>query len=511
MEPTGAPEPKKLHPLTMVHRLIVAVPGFAVIMWPALRSGDTESLISLYIVIALGLLGLPLVIVQYQRFRYWITPNELIIHSGVIKRQHRNIPIERIQNVEIVRRLLSRAFGTAKVNVVTAGSTSTEGVLEYVSLKEAHRIREAIRSMKARQRAGTVPERVDDEGLAEPPLGTDDQAHIVEEETLYAMPVSRVVLSGVFRFSLFYIAIIFSTLQIFEPDPLKMIEYIEEDAVTPVLDQILSSPVMAAISLALVAGFISWISGILVNTNRLFGFKLKKDDGRIYKKSGLLTVSEGTIPIAKVQALIRRTNPAMRRFDWWSLSVQTMGHDVSEQRHKQAVPFGHLEDTARIAKAISPITFPSTYQSVSRLTIRRMMIRLTVILCILVLPTAYFWKPALWFFLLLPVIVVYSILRYRNHGYNFDGKYFSIRRGVIKQVEWSTSIDKFHVFYLQQTIFQKRYNLKSLYIDTAGASPVSSPTIVDIPAVDAEQLLDQLYTGFQHHYTSSAHDSPFSG
>lgn len=500
MKSTGAAEPKKLHPLTMVHRLIIAVPGFILILWPALRSGDTESLISLYMVIALGVLGLPLVIAQYQRFRYWITPSELIIHSGVFKRQHRNIPIERIQNVEIVQRLLSRVFGTAKVNVVTAGSTSTEGVLEYVSLKEAHRIREAIRSIKAQEStaaASTVETAPDI-----PPLETVKTVRT--DEVLYSMPLRRVLLSGIFRFSLFYIAIIFSTLQIFEPDPSRMIEYIEVDAITPVLDQILSSPVVAGIVLVLVAGFISWISGILVSTNRLFGFKLTKDEGRIYKKSGLLTVAEGTIPITKVQALIRRTNPAMRRFGWLSLSVQTMGHDVSEQRHKQAVPFGTRDDTIRVAAAISPIKFPAVYQSVSRLTIRRMIIRLSVLLCIIVLPASYFWRPALWFLLLIPAAVIYAIFRYRNHGYYFDGTYFSIRRGVIKQVEWSTSVEKFHVFYLNQTIFQKRYNLKSLYVDTAGASPVSSPSVVDLPAQEADQLLDELYASFQRHYSESS-------
>ena len=493
---TETTAPRRLHPMTMLYRLILAFPGFLLILVPVLRSGDTESWLSLYFALAAGLIGLPIVVVQYRRFRYWITPKELIIHSGVITRKHRNIPIERIQNVEIVQRLLPRLFQTAKVNVVTAGSTKTEGVLEYVSLREAQRIRQVIRSYKAQ--IAVVPE--DSTAVGSPTIDEDEKA----PDVLYKMSFNRVLLSGVFRFSLFYIAIIFSTLQIFEPNPERLIEYIESDRFSPFISDILTSPAIALISLIIVAASISWISGILVNVNKHYGFRLHKDGPRIYKKSGLLTVSEGTIPLTKIQALIRRTNPIMRRFDWWSLSVQTMGHDVSEQRHSMAIPFGSRRETIEVAKEISSITFPSHYLNVSKITIRRMTTRLTVLLILTIGPIAFVWTPILWAFFLFPVIVAYSYLRYRNHGYSFDGSDFSIRRGVIKQVEWSTSLDKFHVFYLQQSIFQKRHGLKTLYIDTAGASPVSSPAVVDIPAGEADALLNQLYEQFQERYSVAA-------
>ncbi|NND72431.1 MAG: PH domain-containing protein [Rhodothermales bacterium] len=487
----------RLHPLTMAHRMILGIPGFFLIIIPALRSGDTGSLVTLYIAMAVGLLGLPIIVLQYRRFRYWITPKEIIIHSGVFTRKHRNIPIERIQNVEIIQRLLPRMFGTAKVNVVTAGSTTTEGVLEFVSLKEAHRIRQVVRSYQGIQKpidsTGTE-QTIEVEGNVESKSGSS---------ILYRMSAGRVILSGVFRFSLFYIAIIFSTLQLFEPDPEGVIDWIEGGSLEPFVSAILESPFFAATLLVIVAALISWISGILVNINRFFNFQLDMDDGRIHKRSGLLTISEGTIPLAKIQALIRRTNPVMRRYGWWSLGVQTMGHDVNEQRHKLAVPFGTAEETVSIAHKLFPIDLPSRYLNVSRYTIRRMIVRLTVALTIVVSPTAYFWRPALWALCLLPLIVWYAILRYRNLGYSFDGKVLGIRKGVIKHVEWSTSIDKSHVFYLRQSIFQRRYGIKTLYVDTAGASPVSSPSIVDMPADAADELMETLYGSFQGYFGDS--------
>ena len=129
-----AQDVRRLHPLTLLQRLVVSLPGLLILLLPFLRSPDRDAWLSLFSAVVYGMVALPLLALQYLRFRYWITPKEIVIQSGVTTRRTRSIPIERIQNIEIEQRLLPRLFGAAKVKLETAGSATTEGVLDLVSL-----------------------------------------------------------------------------------------------------------------------------------------------------------------------------------------------------------------------------------------------------------------------------------------------------------------------------------------------------------------------------------------
>ena len=139
MKPSS--EARRLHPLTLVQRFIVSLPGFVFILLPVFRETDSTAWFNLFIAVVYAAFLLPWIAVYYIRFRYWITPTELIIHSGVVTRRKRNIPIDRIQNIEVEQGPLQRILGTSKVAVYTAGSSKAEGVLEYVSADEAREIR----------------------------------------------------------------------------------------------------------------------------------------------------------------------------------------------------------------------------------------------------------------------------------------------------------------------------------------------------------------------------------
>ncbi|PSQ51387.1 hypothetical protein BRD12_03590, partial [Halobacteriales archaeon SW_12_67_38] len=75
--------------------------------------------------------------VYYRRFEYDLTADTLDIGSGVLSRREREIPLRRIQNVDISRGMLQRALSIAVVDVETAGGGQTEASLRYVSYDEA--------------------------------------------------------------------------------------------------------------------------------------------------------------------------------------------------------------------------------------------------------------------------------------------------------------------------------------------------------------------------------------
>ncbi|MDX1741180.1 MAG: hypothetical protein R3178_07800, partial [Rhodothermales bacterium] len=150
----------------------------------------------------------------------------------------------------------------ARVKVVTAGSDTAEGVLEYVSVAEAKRIREAIRTIQRQEKdvATEVAGGRSDDGQ---PLvsGVPSPRHLITVTT------ERVLLSGVFRFSLLYIALIFSALQFFEPDPEALVDFLSRGRASEWASVFAESPWTAALTAVVIASLLSWISGILVNLN----------------------------------------------------------------------------------------------------------------------------------------------------------------------------------------------------------------------------------------------------
>ena len=490
-------EPQRLHPLTLLLRVGASLPALLVILLPILRNpGSTENLTSLVLGVLYGLFALPAILLQYWRFSYRITPKQIVIQSGVLNRKNRSIPIERVQNTQIERNLVARMLGLAKVKIETAGSSGTEGSLEYVHLDEAQKIRQVVRSFQ-RESADAEADATD-----------EDEADV---ETLLDMSLRRVLLSGAFRFSLLYLAVIFSVLELFNPETLIQ-RFIRADRLDWLTEVMFSHPALAIFASVLVAVILGWISGIAVHLARYYDFQLWLDGDKLRKRHGLFTVTEGTIPLDKVQTLILRTNPLMRAFGWYELKVQTIGINVEEQGHRVIAPFAGGDRLLELARRVRTFELPDSFANVSPLTIRRRFFRYTAVLTALLLPTVYFWPvgwPYLggvalpwWGFGLVPLILGWALLQYRNHEYAAGEDGFYIRRGVVSHYLWIVPVEKFHVFHATASIFQRRLGLKTLFVDTAGAATFAYPEVIDVPADEADAQFNTLYQRFKALYRS---------
>ena len=193
-----------------------------------------------------------------------------------------------------------------------------------------------------------------------------------------------------------------------------------------------------------------------------------------------------------------RANMVMRRFGWYSLHLQTMGVEAGQKGQQMAAPLIHVDELEEFASNIHPISLPERFQPVSPLTIRRFLIRSYVALALVVFPLFAFWSKALWGLLLMPVIFQYAIRRYKNHGFHVSDDLLYVRRGVIQRYTWAIPINKFQVFYTSSSYFQRRLDLCTVYVDTAGVNGLTaSPEIIDLPIETAETLLQTLNDRFQ--------------
>ena len=67
--------------------------------------------------------------IKFWVFRYTFAPGELVIRDGIVVRNERHIPYDRIQNMDLVQNPLHRMPGVALVRLETAGGDKPDAVL----------------------------------------------------------------------------------------------------------------------------------------------------------------------------------------------------------------------------------------------------------------------------------------------------------------------------------------------------------------------------------------------
>ncbi|HWH17579.1 MAG TPA: PH domain-containing protein [Allosphingosinicella sp.] len=465
---------RRLHPATFLIRAVRTLPQYALGL-PALVSTLSDARSQGIFLALLGGIALALAsgFLVWWRFRYGVGPAEVVIESGVLHRQRRVIPIDRIQDIDIEQGLLARLFGTAKVRIETGGSAKDEGNLDSVSLEDAHRLRELLRRRRAADGA-SVP------------------AEEEKEPVIFSMDVKRVLLAGLFNFSLVFLAVLFGSLEYVETlfgfDPLKM------EWVAP-LRGLAASVTWGLTALAILfVLLIGIVAGILRTLARDFGFRLTRTAGGLRRRRGLFTLSEVVIPFRRVQLALIRSGPVARHFGWHRLEFQTLSADAAKGGHQVAAPFARMEEVLQVLGEVHapPLPREEEYVRVSKRHILRQSLRWALQLAVPVAVTAVIWPPALAFLLLLPLLAGGAALQWKHHRYCLTPNALHVRHGLLSRRLWIVPYERIQALAVDQGPLQRRLGLASLAIDTAGASLFRAPVIVNLPAGEADRLAARL-------------------
>jgi len=470
---------RHLHPATIALRFIKEAPQTLVALPAALAFSSRSGLSgALYLAAGLGVVLLAVKWLVWRRFRYGVGAAEIVIESGVLHRNRRSIPFDRIQDVDIERTFLARLFGLAKVRIETGAGGKDEGLLDSVSLAEAHRLREAVRA----RRAGT-----------DPAAG----AQAVEgpaAQILFAMDPPRLILFGLFNFSLVYIAGLFAILQTFDRflpfdiyDPARWVGLVDE--------YLPARWTFGAIAAVLfVAAALGAIAGVLRTVARDYGFRLSLEGDRLRREQGLLTRKEAVISRRRVQLAQVSGGPVRGLFGWSGLSFQTLGAGTDRGGHQSAAPFATRSEIETVLAQVSPLRLPPPPElmRVSRRHILRSVAGTLVPALAAILALSYWlpFAPAL--LALLPLLAAAAALERRFHRYGLTEDLLFVSRGVWRRRLWLIPLGNVQSLSLSRGPIQRRLGLASLAIDTAGASMINAPRIVDLRGEAAEVLMGEI-------------------
>ncbi|MBH9538760.1 PH domain-containing protein [Novosphingopyxis sp. YJ-S2-01] len=333
----AAGEPQRTHPLSIVTGFIAALPQ-ALYAIPALLVGGGKALPFLIFIIPtiIALSGFARWL-TWRHFTYRIGEEEIRIDQGVVSRQSRSVPFERIQDVGLEQKLLPRLLGLAAVKIETGGGKGEDAELSYLKLADAEALRDLIRDRKQ----GVISE-------------TNAAAKAtVEDEAppLFAMDTRRLIIAGLFNFSLVVIGLTFAFLtqiQDFLPFDLYDTEFWMGVAGRVHIEEIrtigLAAQIMAALGGVLILIAVGILSGIIRTVLRDYGFRLSRVPAGFRRQRGLLTLTDVVLPRHRVQAALILSGPIRRHFGWRELKFQSLAQDSKAGSDHSVAPLAHPQE-----------------------------------------------------------------------------------------------------------------------------------------------------------------------
>jgi putative membrane protein len=484
---------RRLHPLTLVLSLARQLPQ-ALIGLIALRlSGPDEirswvALIAFLVIVAM----FGTTFWKWWRFSYRLDPEELRIASGILNRNVRSIPYERIQDVNLEQGLLARMLGMARIRLETGSSGSgDEGVLDSVDLAEAARLRDVIRLRKAVQ-AGTAVELGEDAIDAAPPPA------LTEKPPIFAMDMRRVLTAGVFNFSLVFFALIaalVNNLDFLIPgqfwDPRRLFEMLGLEDLFATLD--LAARVFSIVAAVFSVLVIGLLGGVIRTTLREYGFQLERTETGFRRRRGLITLTDVVMPLHRIQAAVIETGPVRRRFGWFALKVQSLASD-SDKDSDHTIAALADSDEVRTILGETNIRWDTDYPAMQAVDPSMWWVPLVFALPVPMIGigiSATFANPWLaLLYALLPAVPVISWLHWRAHRYALHGDQLYVRDGFWSQRLTLLPLRRVQSVDIEQSVVSRFIGLADVEIGVAGRS--TAVTVQAIPLDDAIALRSAL-------------------
>ena len=353
----------RLHPATPILRGGIALVAIAGILFANLRDrlvqlvvgfreeGDPvdvlleRHLLIPALLIALGIIALVVLLYylswRFNRFR--VTGEVVELRSGVLSRTQRQARLDRIQGVEILRPLLARLFGAARLQISVAGQDANIR-LDYLRGADADRLRRDVLTLASGARrsgpisAGATSAATAKTGVVQQRL---DEFLAPELDPSEAPPESVVHIS-----------------------PGRMLGSVLLSDFTVVFVLVLAGLVTWAVAagnwLVLLPVFptILGMGSILVRrTTRTLRFTIAGTANGVRVGYGLLSTSSQTLPPGRIHAVSVRQPLLWRTAGWWRVTVNVAGTIRSRDASAggaTVLPVGTLDDVARVLALVLP-------------------------------------------------------------------------------------------------------------------------------------------------------------
>jgi putative membrane protein len=420
------------------------------------------------VVLAL-LVGLPLAFLSWWRFRYRVVGGRLELHSGVLSRSVRTIPLDRVRGIRVTEPFLHRLLGLVRVDVEAAagGGESAELSLPAVSRAQADELREAL--------------------LA---VGPSAEAQVAEAPPLYRATAGLLAVGGVTSLSylLAPAAIVGVALNLADDLPGGYIERAAEAAAERFPTDAVGLALVGAAAVALV--LVSAAAGSLLVD---WDFTLRDEGERLTATRGLLTRRVVHLDRDRIRGTDVRDTPLRRPFGLASATAIAAGVGGREGGTTLA-PVLRREEIPMLLRAVDPdaagVDMPLASHPAaarSRRLVRALALPLVLLAAFAAVGVTWAGMVAL---VAAAAAVPLALDRYRQLGHGFDGRRLALREGSLRR-RWSElDPDAAVAFELRRSPGQRRAGLATLSFHLGQGA--GSRRALDIGEAQAAELLSRV-------------------
>ena len=411
----------------------------------------------IWIVPAFGILSLLGTMITYWFNKFHIREDHLIVQSGWLRKKKLSIPFQNIQAVHLEQNVWQQLLGVAKVSFDATGSEKVEVQLDALAVEKAEELKKLLTGHaqnQAEQETKTETQSTQTFKLSFPDL---------LKLSLTANHLEAFLLLLAFSFNL-----VGEIKRIFDFDE-------QEYFNTYVQELVNQTSFIAFVLLSLVAT-VSLLFSIVRVLFKFFDFSLT-DNGQSWKiNHGLFNRQQRSIPLNKIQIISWRTSWLRRKFDYWIVLVQSVGH--SRQSRKQQVQIPILAFSQLVKLAESYQEFKGIDPAQSRPIEPDYWKRKSLILgfALGIIPTIALWFWVEWWslsFLILPIYITgHYYVAYKNFRWQTVPAGLQLLSGAWGRKYTLLNWSKIQQVHIQQSPYQRRKHLANIIFITAGGKVV---------------------------------------
>ncbi|PCI02305.1 MAG: hypothetical protein COB81_05515 [Flavobacteriaceae bacterium] len=409
-------------------------------------------------------------ILTFLNFKFKVSEHDFVLHKGIINKSRIAIPFEKIQNINFKQNLVQQLINVVEVEIETAGDKKVEIAITALSREKATALKNLLLS-----KTNQAMESMDDEQD-----GVIQQISVLE---LFKVSISEnhfkslLILLGL-GFSLYVqVKDFFESLDL--GDQLDVFISDNTDAV--------QMTVMLTILVVTLSFFIAILSSFFRVFVRHFNLTIAIRNGVLEIKQGLFTKRNNIIRKQKVQQLIVATNPLKKML---GISNVAFKQAISGKQKKGTVlhivgtKSQQIKDLKKLIFSDSDFTNYQTYTPhfyYKRKMLVRSFIALLIINIIYSLPHLNAgWEWYLCNGILIPGILWMVRLKFEKCFFRLNKEMLWLGKGQVGSEYQYLECFKIQYVTLNQTIFQKRYQVYDMKIQTASGA-------MDIPCIPEEE------------------------
>jgi putative membrane protein len=280
--------------------------------------GRAELLVSVGILVVGALVATGWSYLSWRMTRYRVGEDVVELHRGVLNRQQRRAPLDRLQAVDVVQPLLARLLGLSELKLEVAGGAGSDVKLAYLREADAGRLRNTLLARAA--------------GVA---YDTDEAPEAPEHEVI-AVPTDRLLVSLLRSGTTVAIAV----------------------AVVCVLVVVVGFG-RSGVLVALAPAALGLVGAHWARFSREFAFRVAVSPDGVRLRHGLLESRAQTVPPGRVQA-VRLSQPLFwRSRDWWRVQVNVAGYggistDSGQADETVLLPVGTRDEAYGVLSLVLP-------------------------------------------------------------------------------------------------------------------------------------------------------------